>query len=86
MRLGLVWLLGACGAIAQVTSDNVITIFAGAARAFPDGLAGRNAPIGPIVVAHLDNAGTVIFTDPGNDVVCRIDGGPARSASLFDKR
>ena len=85
MRLGLVGLLGACGAVAQVTSDNVMTTFA-AAWSFPGGLAGRNAPIGTIVVAHLDNAGNVIFTDPGSDVVCRIDSGPARSASLFDKR
>ena len=68
MRLALVGLFCACGVFAQVTGDNIITSFAGAAWTFPDGVAGKNAPLGAVNRAHLDNDGNVIFADAGAPV------------------
>ncbi len=58
---------------AQVTGDNIITTFAGTAWTFPDGIAGVNAPIGAVNQPHFDNSGNLIFADPGNDIVCRLN-------------
>ena len=59
---------------AQVSGDNIITTLAGTAWTFPDGVTGRDAPLGEVAQPLFDRNGNVIFADPGNDIVCRLNG------------
>src|SRR5579864_4541117 len=62
------------GLIAQIDRNSFITTFAGAAWTFPgNGAAGKNAPISQVVSLNSDNNGNIIFADPGNHVVSRIN-------------
>ncbi len=69
MRLGLAGLFCACGAFAQVTGDNIITSFAGAAWTFPDGVAGDTLTIYCTGLSALDaavDAATAASATPPN--------------------
>jgi uncharacterized protein (TIGR03437 family) len=62
------------GLVAQIDRNSFITTFAGASWTFPgNGAAGKNAPISQVSSLNTDNDGNVIYADPGNHVVSRIN-------------
>jgi len=59
---------------AQVTRDSIITTFSGAAWTFPgNGAIGQNAPISEVESLSTDGKGNIIFADPGNHEVSRLN-------------
>ena len=59
---------------AQVTRNSIITTFSGAAWTFPvNGAQGYNAPISELESIQTDNQGNIIFADPGNHLVSRLN-------------
>lgn len=60
--------------VAQIGPTNVIATVAGAAWTFPgDGKLALNAPISQVDAFHTDLNGNIIFADPGNQVVSRLN-------------
>src|SRR5207253_7175877 len=60
--------------VAQIGPSNVITTFAGAAWTFPgDGAPARNAPLSQVRSLSTDRNGAIIFADPGNHLVSRLN-------------
>src|SRR5580693_967253 len=59
---------------AQVTSTSLITKFPIANWTFPaNGAAGTDAPISSVNAVTTDTKGNIVFADPGNHVVLRIN-------------
>jgi uncharacterized protein (TIGR03437 family) len=60
--------------VGQVGRDSFITSYAGATWTFPgNGGPAVNAPISQVISLNTDNQGNIIFADPGNHVVSRIN-------------
>ena len=58
----------------QIGPNNIITTVAGAAWTFPgDGGPAKNAPLSQINSLSTDPNGNIIFADPGNQVVSRLN-------------
>ncbi len=61
-------------AVAQIGPNNIITTVAGAAWTFPgDGKPAKSAPISQVRSLNTDPNGNIIFADPGNHVVSRLN-------------
>ena len=61
-------------AVAQIGPNNLITTVAGAAWTFPgNGGPAKNAPISQVRSLGTDPNGNIIFADPGNHVVSRLN-------------
>src|SRR5437763_8690745 len=61
-------------ALAQIGPNNIITTVAGAAWTFPgDGKPAKSAPVSQIRSLNTDLNGNIIFADPGNHVVSRLN-------------
>src|SRR5882724_5278214 len=78
MRRTITTLAGAamlCTALmAQISQDSVITTLAGASWTFPGDVArATNAPLSQVVSLATDPKGNIIFADPGNHVVSRLN-------------
>ena len=66
--------LSPLSAVAQIGPNNIITTVAGAAWTFPgDGKPARSAPISQVRSLNTDTNGNIIFADPGNHVVSRLN-------------
>ena len=60
--------------LGQIGPNSIITTFAGAAYTFPgDGGSALNAPISQVLSLATDLNGNIIFADPGNQVVNRLN-------------
>jgi trimeric autotransporter adhesin len=60
--------------LGQIAPNSIITTFAGAAYTFPgDGGPALNAPISQVLSLATDLNGNIIFADPGNQVVNRLN-------------
>src|SRR5438105_1971442 len=62
------------GLLAQISQDSVITTLAGANWTFPGDVArATNAPLSQVVSLSTDPKGNIIFADPGNHVISRLN-------------
>jgi uncharacterized protein (TIGR03437 family) len=62
------------GLPAQINRESVITTLAGATWTFPaDGARATDAPISQVISLNTDLKGNIIFADPGNHVVSRLN-------------
>src|SRR5437016_12830485 len=67
-------------AVAQIGPNNIITTVAGAAWTFPgDGKPAKSAPISQVRSLNTDPNGNIIFADPGNHVVSRLNADGTRA-------
>ena len=59
--------------IAQIDANSFITTYAGATWMFPGNVPALKAPISQLISLNTDIDGNIIFADPGNQVVSRLN-------------